>query len=441
MLKRKAYSKILKWKQTKTAQGLLITGARQVGKTYIVRRFAEEHYEHFVEINFLENKTAKRVLSDAVDTKDLFSRISLLAEAKMVPGKTLIFIDEVQENKEFVTAIKFLVDQFDYDFILSGSLLGVELQDIASVPVGYLDTVEMFPLDLEEYCWANNLADSLIETLKESLINKVPVPDYLHEKMIKLYHDYLIVGGMPAAVDRYLQTANLQDVRAVQQNIIRRHREDIAKYKRRDALEIKRIYDLIPSELSNQSKRFRFNSIDENARYDKYKNNFLWLENAGVALACNRTASPTYSMLLSKEPNYFKLFSMDVGLLTSALLRDVTFEILLRDKSINYGAIYENAVAQALHAQGRDLYYFNNKKMGELDFLVESSFGRVYPIEVKSGKSYKRHNALSNVLNVDNYNLPFGYVFCNDNLCVHDRIIYLPIYLIGFFEHEMTVRE
>ncbi|MCL2606028.1 MAG: AAA family ATPase [Coriobacteriia bacterium] len=412
-----------------------------MGKTYIVREFAKGNYDHFIEINFLSNKTAKEVLSQAVDAKDLFSRISILADSKMVPGKTLIFIDEVQENKEFVTAIKFLVDQFDYDFILSGSLLGVELQDIESVPVGYLDSIEMSPLDFEEFCWAHHIDDNILQTLKSLLVKRKPIPGYLHEKMMKLFHDYLIVGGMPAAVDRYLQTANLQDVRAVQQNIIKRHREDIAKYNSGSALEIKRIYDLIPSELSNQSKRFRFNSLDKDARYDRYKNNFLWLENAGVALPCNRTSSPTFPLLLNKEANYFKLFSMDVGLLTSMLMRDATFEIMLRDNSINYGAIYENAVAQALHAQSRDLYYFSNKKMGELDFVVESSVGCVYPIEVKSGKSYKRHNALSNVLNTKNYNLPFGYVFCSENVSVSNQVIYLPIYLVNFFDSEMTLRE
>jgi len=432
VLRRKAYEEMLFWKEHKRKQALLVTGARQVGKTFLIREFARENYEHYAELNLIEQTAAKSVLSEAVDHADLFLRISALVDAPLVPGKTLIFLDEVQESKELVTAIKFLVDHYDYDFILSGSLLGVELEDIRSVPVGYLETIEMFPLDFQEFCWANGLGAEHWSLVEHAFQDKNPVPDYLHEKMLKLFHEYLIVGGMPDAVASFAETKNIQAVRKIQQAIVHQYRHDISKYNSDEALNIKRIYDLVPSELNKQNKRFTLSSMSEKARFNQYANNFLWLTNAGVALPTYAVSSPTYPLKLSLTPNLFKLFSNDVGLLTGMFLKDTSIRILDRNNDINYGAIYENAVAQELHTHGFDLYYYRSKKFGELDFVVETIEGSVFPIEVKSGKAYKRHNALSNVLDVKNYALPHGYVFCESNVEQKDRVHYLPVYMIAF---------
>ncbi|MDR0817649.1 MAG: AAA family ATPase, partial [Clostridiales Family XIII bacterium] len=217
MISRKAYTKIHTWKQTKTRQGLLVTGARQVGKTYLIREFAKANYKNVVEINLVNSKSAVNVLEEADNAKDLFSRISAVSEKKLIPGETLIFLDEIQEFSEIVTNIKFLVEQTDYDFVLSGSLLGVELKNVRSVPVGYLDTVEMYPLDFEEYIAARGISEDLINIVRQSFADKTEVPDYLHEKMLTLFYEYLIIGGMPAVVAEFCESRNLQNVRRLQE--------------------------------------------------------------------------------------------------------------------------------------------------------------------------------------------------------------------------------
>jgi len=433
MLKRKAYQDMLFWKKHKTKQGLLVAGARQVGKTFLIREFARKEYEIYAELNLIEHTTAKKILSEATDSADLFLRITTLMDVELIPGKTLIFIDEVQESKELVTAIKFLVDNYDYDFVLSGSLLGVELKNIRSIPVGYLDTIEMYPLDFEEFCWANGVGEELLSHIEKAFCDKAPIPDFLHDKMMKLFHEYLIVGGMPAAVSGFVESNNIQIVRKIQSTIIHQHKQDVSKYNSDEALTIKRIYDLIPSELDKQNKRFIIGNVEGKARFNYYQNNFLWLVDAGVALPAYAVTSPTYPLKLSLTPNLFKFFMLDVGLLTSTFLKDTSLQILNRNDAINYGSIYENVVAQELYAHGFELYYYNNKKFGELDFVIERADGTILPIEVKSGKTYKRHKALSNVLDAKNYALPQGYVFCNSNIKQIGKILYLPIYLVSQF--------
>jgi len=428
MLKRKAYRAIERWKSTKTNQGLLVTGARQVGKTYIIREFARNHYAHFAELNLIENKKAADTLSAAENAADLFMRISILAETELIPGQTLIFIDEVQVCKEIVTSIKFLAEQTGFDFILSGSMLGVELKDIRSVPVGYLDTVVMYPLDFEEFCIANGVSGDALEAARDSVHDRVAVQDFIHERLLSLFHEYLIVGGMPAAVDAFCASRNIGTVRGIQENLILLNKQDISKYNERDALIIKDIYDLIPPELNNQNKRFVLKDMNEHARYGRYQECFIWLTEAGVALPVYNANEPVYPLKLSQASNLFKLFMNDVGLLTSTFLKDTAIEILNKNPNVNYGSIYENVVAQELKASGFELYYYRNKKLGELDFLIETPDGTVFPIEVKSGKDYKRHNALANVLGSDVYGLREGFVLCENNIERNGKVTYLPVY-------------
>lgn len=432
MLKRKIYNEIVFWKETKTKQALLVTGARQVGKTYIVREFAGEHYENFIEINLIDNSEARESFIDAKNSADLFMRISVEARRKLIPGKTLIFIDEVQEAKEVVTFIKFLVENGDFDYVLSGSMLGVELRDIRSVPVGYLHTLEMFPLDFEEFCWANGIDDAVYEQIDLHFKSETPVPDYLHKRLLSLYHQYLIVGGMPEPVFQFVETGNIQAVRSFQRNIIRQYRKDIARYSTlSDGAVIKRIYDLIPGELNRQNKRFIIKNIDGKSKYSRNENRFLWIVDAGVALAAYNVREPRHPLLLSLESSYFKLFLSDVGLLTCLCGMDVVRDVLADRVSVNYGALYENAVAQELTAHGHRLFYFKNQKMGEIDFVVERNDATVIPIEVKSGKKYKRHKALNNVLGAANYGIQKAYVFHEKNISAAPKITYFPIYMIS----------
>ena len=431
MIERKVEQRLERFRQEDKA--LLITGARQVGKTFIIREFGKQAYQSFIEINFLEDKTAASLFENARDSRDLLLRLSAIADKPLIPGQTLIFFDEVQECPEIVTAIKFLVEEGSYRYILSGSLLGVDLKDIRSVPVGYMDIVQMYPLDFEEFALANRVSPNVIDALREAFEEKRPVDAVVHERMMALFRLYLVVGGMPAAVMKYLETNNLRDVIGEQQAIIALYKKDIARYDPEEKLYLEDIFDLIPSELNCKNKRFILKNLNENFKFSRYSNSFLWLKDAGVALPIFCVAEPTVPLRLSKSSNLFKLFLSDVGLLASMYMDHIQVKILNGEKSINFGAVYENAAAQELKAHGFDLYYFNSKRQGELDFVVEDR-GNVLPIEIKSGKDYKRHNALSNVMATPEYNIPQGVVFSNGNLEVVGRITYCPVYMLMFLQ-------
>ncbi|MBR6464231.1 MAG: ATP-binding protein [Verrucomicrobia bacterium] len=434
MIKRKIEDRIRNFYQ-KDKKALLITGARQVGKTYIIREFGKTAFESFVEINFLENRTAQTLFENAKSSAEILLRISALTDQRLIPGKTLVFFDEVQECKELVTAIKFLVDEGSYRYILSGSLLGVDLKDIRSAPVGYMDIFEMYPLDFEEFALANGVSDRVIHSLRIAYENRTPVDALVHERMMDLFRLYLIVGGMPSVVARYLETNNLQEVVQEQRAILALYRQDIAKYDPKNKLYLEDIFAQIPSELNAKNKRFILKNLNENFKFSRYQNSFIWLKNAGVALPTFCVTEPTVPLMLNKSANLFKLFLSDVGLLAAMYMDGIQLKLLNREKGINFGSIYENAAAQELKAHGFDLYYFNSKKQGELDFIVEIS-GDVLPIEMKSGKDYARHAALDNVMGNLDYAIPVAYVFQNDNVKMEGKVVYLPVYMLMFLQKE-----
>lgn len=435
MLERRIEQEIRDFLKSDRKEALMVTGARQVGKTYIIRECAKEIYKNIVEINFVENQQAVKLFENITGSKDILLRLSALTDVPMIPGETLIFFDEVQECPEIVTAIKFLVEDGQYRYILSGSLLGVELKDIRSMPVGYLSILEMYPLDFREFCRANRVSQTVMDNLKECFEKKQPVDELIHEKMMELFRLYLIVGGMPAVVDAYIRTNNLKEVLRIQQGIVQLYYKDIAKYDKDNKLYLDEIFTLIPSELNNKNKRFIMKDLNESFRFSRYENSFIWLKEAGVALPVYCVQEPEIPLLLSKSTNLFKLFLSDVGLLASMYVDGLQLKILSREKDINFGAIYENVAAQELKAHGFELYYFNSKKQGELDFVIEYQ-GNVLPLEIKSGKAYTRHNALDNVLKDERYAIPQALVFCNENISTVDKIVYLPIYMIGFLENE-----
>lgn len=437
MIKRKI-DRYLEEYYASTNKALLITGARQTGKTYSIRHFGKSHFESMVEINFVEMSDAVPVIATAKSSRDLLLRISSLTTQPLIEGKTLIFFDEVQECPEIVTAIKFLVNEGNYRYIMSGSLLGVELKDLRSEPVGYMDVKEMFPLDMEEFFTAVGLSQMVMDELRDAWENKRPVDEFVHAKLMELFRLYLIVGGMPAAVQKYLDSNNLQEVLAEQQAILRLYKRDIAKYDKKNKLYLEEIFDLIPSELNAKNKRFILKNLNENAKFSHFENSFIWLKEAGVALPAYNVEEPVIPLKLSRSRNLFKLFQNDVGLLASQYADGIQLRLLTDAKSINFGSVYENAVAQELSAHGFDLYYFNSKKQGELDFVIEKN-GAVLPIEVKSGKDYHRHNALTNVMSDQNYQMPEAIVFSNENYRQSDKVMYLPIYMAMFIEKHPPV--
>ena len=435
MLKRKALEAFAKWKDQHARQALLVTGARQVGKTYLIERFTAENYPHVVKFDLIDQVDVLAAMNAAHSSRELFMALSAFAGIEMVPGETVIFIDEIQECDDALTKVKYLVQREDFDYILSGSLLGVELEDIRSVPVGYLHVVDMFPLDFEEFCWANGLGQDAWDEAADAFEEKRPVFAPIHERLISLFHLYLIVGGMPQAVMEVVTSQNIAAVNSIQNDIIRLYRYDISKYAEKGSkLSIKEIFDKMPSQLDSQSKRFNFASVAPKGTFERYSSSFIWLVDAGVAIPVRNVKEPKRPLTLSEDRSFFKLFMNDVGLLSAACGMKSVRNILADDTNVNYGAIYENAIAEELSSHGVGVRFFRSRKLGELDFIVELD-GKVVPIEVKSGKSYRRHCALSNVLRMPNFGIESALVLCEDNLSVEGKITYCPVYMTAFLEN------
>lgn len=361
----------------------------------------------------------------------------LFTKQKLIKRDTLIFFDEVQICPEVITYIKFLVDEGSYNYILSGSLLGIEINDLRSVPVGYLTIKRMFPLTFREFALNLGLNSSILENLETSFKEKKPVDDFIHKKMMELFRVYLVVGGMPAAVNRYIETNNLNEVIDIQNQIVNLYKKDITQYDKNNKLAIAQIFELIAPQLNSQNKRFIIKDIKSGVKFDRYENSFLWLKDAGFALPVYNVETPKIPLKLSKSRSLFKLFMSDVGLLASEYSQGIQLKIISGDDKLNYGAIFENYIAQELTACEHDLYYYNNKKRGELDFLIEYD-GEVLPIEVKSGKDYKVHRALSNIMDCGEFNLNRALIFNNSNLKVEGKLTYAPIYMAMFLKQEIN---
>ena len=432
MLKRKIDKQLADFYEN-SKKALLLTGARQTGKSFSIRAFGKSNFAHFIEINFVDQPSARKIFENYGGVKDILMRLSAFTSEPLVKGKTLIFFDEIQECPEALTAIKFLVDEGSYRYIMSGSLLGIEMKDLRSAPVGYIDIRRMFPLDIEEFFQAVGVSDDVFSHLKASFQNSTPVDEVIHNKMLTLFRLYLIVGGMPAAVQKYVDTNNIQLVLEEQRAILDLYRLDIAKYDYNNKLYIREIFNLIASELNAKNKRFILKSLNENIKFSRYENSFLWLKDAGVALPTYCIEEPKVPLTLSRSRNLFKLFQSDVGLLAATYADGIQLRIINNDPDINFGAVYENAVAQELAAHNFDLYYFNSKKQGEVDFVIECG-GSVLPIEVKSGKDYHRHNALNNILSDDNYQIDEAIVLSSYNVSQSGRLKYLPIYMLMFIQ-------
>ncbi|MDY5063406.1 MAG: ATP-binding protein [Succinivibrio sp.] len=422
------------FKISKTA--LLIEGARQIGKTFSIRQFGKK-FKTYIEINFIEQPEAISLFKDLSNTKDLLARLSLFTKQKLIKRDTLIFFDGVQICPEVITYIKFLVDEGSYNYILSGSLLGIEINDLRSVPVGYLTIKRMFPLTFREFALNLGLNSSILENLETSFKEKKPVDDFIHKKMMELFRVYLVVGGIPAAVNRYIETNNLNEVIDIQNQIVNLYKKDITQYDKNNKLAIAQIFELIAPQLNSQNKRFIIKDIKSGVKFDRYENSFLWLKDAGFALPVYNVETPKIPLKLSKSRSLFKLFMSDVGLLASEYSQGIQLKIISGDDKLNYGAIFENYIAQELTACEHDLYYYNNKKRGELDFLIEYD-GEVLPIEVKSGKDYKVHRALSNIMDCGEFNLNRALIFNNSNLKVEGKLTYAPIYMAMFLKQEIN---
>ena len=436
MLVRKISREIEHWIDN-SQKALIIYGARQVGKTYIVRSVLEERGEDYVEFNLIRDKSALDILRGFTSVDDLILKLSLLSEKPLTSYKTFIFFDEIQEYPEIVTTIKFLVEDGRFRYILSGSLLGVEVKNIKSAPVGYLQSLTMYPLDFEEFLQLFRVDKKIMDELKDCYTKRQPVDEVIHKRFNEIFNLYLIIGGMPAAVDAYQRTNNIDDVITEHNSIIEQYKQDFTKYEaQHKRLFLTRIYDIIPAELNEKNKRFNVSDVEKGARYDRIKDDFIWLTAAGVAIATYNVTEPVLPLSLNEKASLFKLFLSDVGLLTTIYGKATKLKIVNGAAGINKGGIFENVVAQELTAHGYASYYYVSKKFGELDFVLEHD-GHVLPVEVKSGKDYTRHSALDNVLNVEEYGIPEAFVFSSANISVDGKVVYYPVYMAMFLSEEI----
>lgn len=435
MLNRKIESSIASWiKNDKKA--LLIDGARQVGKTYIIRKVLRELECEYIEFNFIQSPELIKLLDKSETVDEMITNLSLFTDKPFVKGKTFIFFDEIQEFKEITTKVKFWVEEGSFRYIFSGSLLGVALKNITSAPVGYLKTLTMYPMDFEEFLQIYNFTDALKESLHKAFINRAPVNEAVHNHMMQIFNTYLNVGGMPAAVQKFSETKNLADVMSEHADIVMQYKMDFTKYEAEEKrIYLTQIYDLIPAELNKSNKRFIFADMKKGLRYEKSAEDFLWLSGAGVALPVYNISEPVIPLKINENSSLFKFFLSDVGMLTTLYGKAAKMQLLSDNPDINFGAVYENAAAQELKAHGLTLYYYNSKRFGELDFVIEYK-GKVLPIEIKSGKDYKRHSALSNIMEISNYSINEAFIFTNYNVEVKGNYIYYPIYMLMFISDE-----
>ena len=438
MLKRKIEKKIEYWLEHKELKkAFLIEGARNVGKTFTVRAVLERMGINYVEVNLLTDSDFTAAIDNIKNVDDLVSYISVMKNVSLERGKTVIFIDEIQEGRELITKIKFFVDEGSFRYILSGSLLGIAMRNIASVPVGYLMKERMYPLDFEEFLQIYSFSDDIKALLRNSFDNLIPVDEYIHSEIMKRYYYYLVVGGMPEAVMSFSQKHDLNEVALIQNAIIDFYKDDFSKYESEDKkLYLRSIYDKIPGELMNPNKRFNYAAVKKGFTFEKSLDSFLWLTYAGVALPVYNVVSPSMPLVLNEKNSLFKLFLSDVGLLSYMFGEETRRTMILRNEDVNYGAIFENAVAMELFSHGFEVYYYNSKKHGEIDFVIEYR-GKVLPVEVKSGKSYQRHSALSNLrLMKGQYGIEDSLVLSSFNVKRENGITYLPVYMLMFLNRE-----
>ena len=421
-------------------KALLVTGARQTGKTWLIRDEIEKSGCKKFEVNFIDQPDMVEYLNAEMSAEEFLVKLKMIMPEDCKPHDTVIFFDEIQKCPKIVTKIKFLVDEGSFKYVMSGSLLGVSLKGIDSAPVGYLTVLKMYPMDFEEFMVANNVSKTTLEMLKEKFETCSPVDEFIHQKLLNMFFVYLIVGGMPDAVRTYIETKDIREVDKVQRDIIMLYKEDFSQYEIEDKkLKLRSIYDLIPAELNKQNKKFVFTMLDKELKFNRYENSFLWLKDAGVALPVCNVEAPVIPLLASKSSNVFRLFSSDIGLLTSTYPAETKIELINKNGEVNNGAHFENAVVQQLTANGFEPYFCKKKNVGELDFVIEMN-GRVVPIEVKSGKAYKKHKALDNFMSMPDYHIEKAYVFSVGNVETEGVVTYIPIYMCYLLQEQKIGR-
>jgi len=446
MLKRKIETELERYLHANSSKLLIVDGARQIGKSYIIRAVGKRLFPNFIEINMEEDRLHDRLFANAKTVDAFYLALSSMAGEKMKEQhNTLVFIDEIQAYDHLLTLVKFLMQDHRYTYIASGSLLGVTLRKTQSIPLGSIEQLHMYPLDFEEFLWANNVGNDVIAEMRSCFEQKKTLTEAIHNRMMDLFRRYLLTGGMPDAVNTYIADHNIDSVRRSQTVIHDLYASDASKYEQESnrKLKIQRIYSMIPSNMENRKKRIVVKDIEEKTgkRTSDYQDEFDYLVSSGITLEVDAISKPTFPLCQNAGKNLLKLYMNDVGLFTNILYRNNIRPVLEDIRSVNLGAVYETVVAQELRAHGFDLFYFDNKKTGEVDYIIDDiEHLSSIPMEIKSGRDYKIHSALDRFISVEEYNIQQAYVLSNEpSIYEEDKITYMPIYNIMFFRPSLDL--
>ena len=439
MLYRKIQNYIEEYLLSDSNKILIIDGARQVGKSYIIRYTGKKIFENYIEINMLEDSLGTRMFENIKSVDDFYFQVSMIAGEKLKDKKnTLIFLDEIQVYPHLLTLLKFLKKDDRYTYICSGSLLGVTLSKTSSIPMGSIEVKQMYPLDFEEFLIANGFNNLAIDILRNKFNHLEELDEATHNKILEMFKKYLLVGGLPDAINSYISDRNIVKIRTIQDEIHEYYSIDAAKYDEENRLKIRRIYEMIPSTLENKKKRIVIQNIEniKGKKYRQYQDEFDYLIHSGIALDVKAISTPIFPLIESSGKNLLKLYLNDVGILTNILYRNNIRAILDDEKSINLGSVYESVIASELISHGYNLFYYDNRNKGEVDFLIDDYDAlSVVPLEIKSGKDYTIHSALNHFVNNEDYHIEKAYVLSNERrIKQKGKIIYIPIYFIMFFQ-------
>ena len=438
MLKRKAYDKLLEWKNANNKKCLIVKGARQVGKTYLVREFGKREYDSFVELNFVTNPEYKDIFSGSLSGEEIYKRMTAnLPDISMIPGRTLIFLDEIQRCGKARTALKFMAEDGRYDVIASGSLLGLsygrdddgEVDEVESVPVGYEIPLMMYSMDFEEFLWANGYSEESVDVLREFYDRKETVPEVIHQKYESLVREFIIVGGMPEVVADFVNNKDFNRVLDIQLRLLSDYEDDIAQHaKGVEKIKVRRCYDSIPNQLARENKKFKYSEVEKNSTAKKYGDSIQWIIDANMAYSCINVCNPQLPLRYNEKENEFKLYINDTGLLMTLYGKETKRAVFNNTLTgFTKGGIYENFVAENLIKNGYDLHYFKPNDEMEIEFIIEKN-AAIVPVEVKAG------NTATKSLNrfMEKYESKIAYKVINGNLGVSDGKISLPHYMVMF---------
>ena len=443
MLKRKIEPFLENFLLDEPRKILLINGARQIGKSYIIRYVGRKLFKHFVEINLKADQEGDGIFAMVKSKEDFYLQLGAIAGNNLGDKEdTLVFLDEIQSYPHLMTMLKFLSEDGRYRYVASGSQLGVALSQTPSVPIGSVAVHQMYPLDFEEFLWAMGCGKEAIAAMKQKFLAREGLNDSMHNYILQQFKIYLLVGGMPDAVNKFIESRNMVQVRSIQRDIHMLYKIDASQYDDSRKLVIRKIYDMIPSNMENKKKRIVVKNIENSSshkQFSDYAEEFEYLTHSGVALAVQAISNPTFPLIESESKNLLKLYMNDVGLLTG-ILYGTNINAVLKDvRSVNLGAVYESVIAQEFHAHGYSLHYYDNKQKGEIDYLLDDYRSlSVLPVEIKSGKDYTVHSALDKFLATPEYHIKEAVVLSNEQrVYKKDGILYMPIYYCMFFDNKV----